>query len=222
MGSLTALKARVAELLDEEPKAINSRSLFLTKVGLLTSEGRGKTAIARPSDATNLLLAFLGGGRATDVVNTVISLRNAKGKHPGKNSPDLPPVDCFQSLPFSTYDDLSARAVRLRGRHYHLLGDVLDAMFADWSRREGLPTFTDVNEPIEDVDLVVRHWKEGWSAEVSLSDGEAREWKFSFVAGNSQTEIKSVEDFEKRGDRLIRESVGFTTFYGLSKELRST
>lgn len=107
-----SVEARVVELFDEESKAINSPSLFLTKAGLLTSEGRGKTAMARPSDATNLLLAFLGGEKATDVVNTVTSLRGAPGKHPGKNSPDLPPVDFFESVPVFTYDDLSARAVR--------------------------------------------------------------------------------------------------------------
>jgi hypothetical protein len=225
MGSLTSLKARVADLLNEEPKAINSRSLFLTKAGLLTSEGRGKTAIARPSDATNLLLAFLGGGRATDVVNTVVSLRGASGMHLAKNSLEkvpefeslgIPPIDCFQSLPISTY-------VRRRRRHHYLqLGDVLDAIFTDLSHRTELPTFTDVDEPIEDFDLMIRRWKGGWSAEIYVSDGEAREWTFTFHAENPAQKPKTSDEFLKGGDRKITDSVELRTLWHLSNELRST
>ena len=61
MGTLAELKDATTRLLGEQPKAMNSRSMLLTKAKLLSSAGHGRKAKAKPSDATNLLLAFLCG-----------------------------------------------------------------------------------------------------------------------------------------------------------------
>ena len=120
--------------------------MLLRKNSLWSSIGKGISADPAPSDASNLLLSFLGGGLVTETAETVRLLRNCLYVAPSKNEAP-PPISLFAEF----------------GRK-HTLGEVMDALFAQWSEH-GPPVSLDSNLPFTTVTLAIERYSHGWDVE---------------------------------------------------------
>jgi hypothetical protein len=130
-------------------KTVRSRVMLLRKNSLWSSISKGVSADPAPSDASNLLLSFLGGGLVTETAETVRLLRNSLYVASSKDAA-LPRIS-----PFAEFG------------HKHTLGDTLDALFAQWSER-GPPVSLVSNLPLTDVTLEIERYSRGWDVEFRL------------------------------------------------------
>src|SRR5947208_11109723 len=124
MKSTAGLIRRASAVLGVPEKTVRSRVMLLRKESLWSSIGKGKSPDPAPSDASNLLLSFLGGGLVTKTAETVRMIRSSRhigSKLPNGRFKPLPPV--------SLYADFA---------HDHTLGEMLDALFELWSERGGI------------------------------------------------------------------------------------
>ena len=146
MGELSRLVEVASNVLGVPEKTVRSRVMLLRKNSLWSSIGKGISANPAPSDASNLLLSFLGGGLVTETAETVRLLRNCLYVAPSKNEAP-PPISLFAEF----------------GRK-HTLGEVLDALFAQWSEH-GPPVSLDCNLPFTTVTLAIERYSHGWDVE---------------------------------------------------------
>ena len=133
MSKLARLIEVASNVLRVPEKTVRSRVMLLRKNSLWSSIGKGISADPAPSDASNLLLSFLGGGLVTETAETVKLLRKASTSHPLKHA-TLPPISLFAEFAPG-----------------HTLGDMVDALFAQWSER-GPPVSLVSNLPLTGVD----------------------------------------------------------------------
>jgi hypothetical protein len=146
MSELAHLVEVASDVLGVPEKTVRSRVMLLRKNSLWSSIGKGISADPAPSDASNLLLSFLGGGLVTETAETVRLLRNCLYVAPLKNA-TLPPISLFAEF----------------GQN-HTLGDMLDALFAQWSE-DGPPVSLDSNLSFSTVTLAVDRYSHGWDIE---------------------------------------------------------
>jgi hypothetical protein len=148
MSNLARLIAVASNVLRVPEKTMRSRVMLLRKNSLWSSVGKGVSADPAPSDASNLLLSFLGGGLVTETPKTVRLLRKSLYVAPKYATP--PPLSLFAEF----------------GRK-HTLGDTLDALFAQWSER-GPPVSLDSNLQLTTISLTIERYSRGWDVEFFL------------------------------------------------------
>jgi hypothetical protein len=146
MNNLAHLIEVASNVLRVPEKTVRSRVMLLRKNSLWSSIGKGISPDPAPSDASNLLLSFLGGGLVTETAETVRLLRNCLHVAPLKGA-TLPPISLFAEF----------------GQN-HTLGDMLDALFAQWSE-DGPPVSLDSNLSFSSVTLAVDRYSHGWDIE---------------------------------------------------------
>jgi hypothetical protein len=146
MSELARLVEVASNVLGVPEKTVRSRVMLLRKNSLWSSIGKGISADPAPSDASNLLLSFLGGGLVTETADTVRLLRNCLYVAPIKSA-TLPPISLFAKF-----------------AQNHTLGDMLDALFTQWSE-DGPPVSLDSNLSFSTVTLAVDRYSHGWDIE---------------------------------------------------------
>jgi hypothetical protein len=157
MSKLARLVEVASNVLRVPEKTVRSRVMLLRKNSLWSSISKGVSADPAPSDASNLLLSFLGGGLVTETAETVRLLRNSLYISASKDA-TLPPISLFAEL--------------ARG---HTLGDVLDALFAQWS--EGGPPVSLVsNLQLTGVTLEIERYSRGWDVVFRLRRKTKKTW----------------------------------------------
>lgn len=137
MAKLPALIDCLARELSAPTKSVNVLAMELRKVGLIRSTGRGLHAAEMgPSEATNLLLAAIGGGYVTRAANRVSDLRRAaphkwlrRDSDGVRYVPDGPPLSFARRLPPK-----------------HQLGEMLDSIFAEYAAQGSLSSDDDPSE----------------------------------------------------------------------------
>jgi hypothetical protein len=210
MSKLARLVEVASNVLLVPEKTVRSRVMLLRKNSLWSSIGKGVSADPAPSDASNLLLSFLGGGLVTETAETVRLLRNSLYIAPSKDAA-LPPISLF--IEFS------------RG---HTLGEVLDALFAHWS--EGGPPVSLVsNLPLTGVTLEIQRYSRGWDVEFLLRRRTKKTWNeelwqvsYEFfpelLAASDQKELARAARrmAEKGGDLVTSAHVSERTFSALA------
>jgi hypothetical protein len=149
MSKLASFIEVASNVLLVPQKTVRSRIMLLRKNSLWSSIGKGISPDPAPSDASNLLLSFLGGGLVTETAETVRLLRNCLYVAPSKNEAP-PPIRLFAEF----------------GRK-HTLGDILDALFAQWLER-GPPVSLNSNLPFTSVTLEIERYAHGWDVELFL------------------------------------------------------
>ena len=146
MSKLARLIEVASTVLRVPEKTVRSRVMLLRKNSLWSSIGKGISADLAPSDASNLLLSFLGGGLVTETAETVRRLRTSLYIAPSKNAA-LPPISLFAEF-----------------EPQHSLGEMLDALFAQWSEG-GPPVSLESNLPFTSITLTIKRYSIGWDAE---------------------------------------------------------
>jgi hypothetical protein len=146
MSKLARLVEVASDVLRVPEKTVRSRVMLLRKNSLWSSIGKGISADPAPSDASNLLLSFLGGGLVTETAETVSLLRDCLYIASSKGAA-LPPISVFAEL-----------------GNKHTLGDMLDALFAQWSEH-GPPVSVDSNRPFTSITLAIERYSHGWAIE---------------------------------------------------------
>src|SRR6266545_3308915 len=145
-----------AAVLGVPEATVRSRVMLLRKESLWSSEGRGISVDPVPSDASNLLLSFLGGGLVTKAAETVRMIRCCQHILNAPDQKSLPPVNLFADLGLD-----------------HTLGEMLDALFEKWSSRGDLISDA-TGRPITDAYLhIERYPRHGWEADLLLKDGSS-------------------------------------------------
>ncbi len=165
MTTIGNLKIAIGTLLAESDGAVNSISMALVKAGLLSKKGPGQRMHATATDASNLLLGFLGGSQAIAVADNVTLLRssaalqiNAAGK-PIR----MPPIAALEGL---------ARP--------HTLGDALDGILAQWADAGEL-LFSDTGKPVEIFEFSISRDAFGWRSTIEIFRGKTL-WQAEYLA----------------------------------------
>jgi hypothetical protein len=210
MNNLARLVEVASNVLRVPEKTVRSRVMLLRKNSLWSSIGKGISADPAPSDASNLLLSFLGGGLVTETAETVRLLRNCLYVAPSKNAAP-PPISLFAEF----------------GRK-HMLGDMLDALFAQWSER-GPPVSLDNNLPFTCVTLAIERYSRSWEVELFLRRDTKENWgeerwfvEYEFfpelLAASNQKQLARAAQrmAEKRGDLVTSARVSERTFTALA------
>lgn len=210
MNKLARLVEVASDVLRVPEKTVRSRVMLLRKNSLWSSRGKGISADPAPSDASNLLLSFLGGGLVTETAETVRLLRNCVYIAPSKNAAP-PPISLFAEF----------------GRK-HALGNMLDALFAQWSER-GPPISLDANLPFTCITLVIERYSRGWDVELFLRRDAKEHWgeeqwfvEYEFLpellaASNQKQLARAAQRMaEKRGDLVTSARVSERTFTALA------
>jgi hypothetical protein len=183
--------------------------MLLRKESLWSSVGKGKSPDPAPSDASNLLLSFLGGGLVTKTAETVRMIRSSRYigfKLPDGTFKPLPPVSLYANF---TLD--------------HTLGEMLDALFEQWSERGALwSNLHDV--PITNVFLSVERHALGWDVEFSLDDESSKwmvDYEFSRIMGRGldgeQARLAAQRARKEAGDLITSATIHSSTFSALAQ-----
>jgi hypothetical protein len=211
MNRLTRLAEVASNVLRVPEKTVRSRVMLLRKNSLWSSVGKGVSADVVPSDASNLLLSFLGGGLVTDTAETVRLVRTCLYVAPSKNAV-LPRISLFAELGPG-----------------HTLGDMLDALFALWSV-SGPPLSLESNLPLTGVELRIERYSRGWDAELLLRRRAKGKWtneelwqvEYEFISeslvatGQKQLVRAAKRMAEKGGDLVTSARVSERTFSALA------
>ena len=210
MSELARLVEVASNVLRVPEKTVRSRVMLLRKNSLWSSIGKGISADPAPSDASNLLLSFLGGGLVTETAETVHLLRTCLYVAPSKVA-TLPPISLFAEF----------------GRH-HTLGEVLDVLFQHWSER-GPPVSLNSNLPFTSVTLEIERYSRGWEAQFTIRRGTNKTWSNEFLqihykffpellatSGQKQLARAAQRMAEKRGDLVTSARVSERTFTALA------
>jgi len=210
MNKLARLVEVASNVLRVPEKTMRSRVMLLRKNSLWSSIGKGIRADPAPSDASNLLLSFLGGGLVTETAETVRLLRDCLYIASSKDAA-LPPVSLFA--------DFERR---------HTLGNVLDALFAQWSER-GPPVSLDSHLPLTNVTLTIERYSRGWDVELLLRRHIKKKWSkelwivdYEFfpellaASGQKQLARAAQRMAEKGGDLVTSARVSERTFTALA------
>jgi hypothetical protein len=186
-----------AAVLGVPEATVRSRVMLLRKESLWSSEGRGISVNPVPSDASNLLLSFLGGGLVTKAAETVRMMRCCQHILNFRDQKSLPPVNLFADLGLG-----------------HTLGEMLDAVFEKWSDRGPISDAT--GGPITDAYLFVERYRQGWEAELLLKDSNAQwEVHYEFLGPRGRVAVPFPKD--DGGDLFTSARVTKTTFTALAK-----
>ncbi len=210
MASVRNLKEWVGELLAEPASAVNSRSMMLVKDGLLSSEGVGRTVKATATDATNLLLAFLGGSQATKVADNVVLLRSSASKRLNPLGKPLkrPPIQSLEALP-----------------EPHTLGDALDALIQEWVAAD--LRFSDTGKEVAHLSLSITRHNFGWDTEILVMRGR-QHWQMQYLALRPEAQGLDIDGTSdevikiaiKNGDRKTEETISSVSFGAIAGLLR--
>jgi hypothetical protein len=185
-----------AAVLGVPEATVRSRVMLLRKESLWSSEGKGISANLVPSDASNLLLSFLGGGFVTKAAETVRMIRCCEHILNRRDQKSLPPVDLFADLGLD-----------------HTLGEMLDAVFEKWSDRGPISA---TGDPITGAYLFVERYRQGWEAELFLKDSNAQwEVHYEFLGPRGRVAVPFPKD--DGGDLCTSARVTKTTFSALAK-----
>jgi hypothetical protein len=171
--------------------------MLLRKESLWSSQGKGISVNPVPSDASNLLLSFLGGGLVTKVAETVRMIRCCQHILNWRDQKSLPPVNLFSDLGLD-----------------HTLGEMLDAVLEKWSDRGPISDAT--GGPITDAYLSVERHRQGWEAELLLKDSNAQwEVHYEFLGPHGRVAVPFPKN--DGGDLCTSASVTKITFSALAK-----
>ena len=186
-----------AAVLGVAESTVRSRVMLLRKESLWSSEGRGKSADPAPSDASNLLFSFLGGGLVTKAAETVRMVRCCQHILNGPDQKSLPPVNLFADLGLD-----------------HTLGEMLDALFEKWSDRGLISDAT--GGPITDAYLFIERYPHGWEAELLLKDSNSQ-WMvhYEFLGPRGRVAVPFPKD--DGGDLVTSARATKRTFSALAK-----
>jgi hypothetical protein len=212
MSKLARLVKVTSNVLRVPEKTVRSRVMLLRKNSLWSSIGKGVSADPAPSDASNLLLSFLGGGLVTETAETVRLVRTCLYVAPSKNAAP-PPVSLFAEFGPG-----------------HTLGDMLDALFALWSVSGPLISLNS-GLPLTGIDLEIERYSGGWNAELLLRRRAKGKWtneelwqvEYEFISGSlastgqKQLARAAKRMAEKGGDLVTSARVSERTFSALAE-----
>jgi hypothetical protein len=186
--------------------------MMLVRYGLLSSDGPGRSVEATPTDATNLILGFMGGAAATMVADNVTLLRASaplKNHSATGKAAVRPPIKSLHSLPQD-----------------HTLGDALDALIGEWTK--GDLCFNDTKKGVDLVEFSITRNAFAWTSNIRSHRGKRQMWEMEYLAvrpeaigvdPNAPTDEMTAV-IEKNGDRKIEETISTITFAVIAELLR--
>lgn len=195
MAKLQQLIETCAETLGVERTSVNVLAMHLRKEGLIRSSGRGPNgAEMSATDASNLILAVLGGGYAKDAARTVGLIRAgwvedyncSRG-----NKYALPPL--------ALYDQLNSA---------HTLGDALDGII-NLFVAEGCIYKKRTGDPIYGTSFEIQPTLLGWESRL-IFDDEKISWTARYRSYN-KTMLELIKKKDPMQSLIENREILFTS-----------